>query len=581
MSSEFIEPMNCREVKLFIPLFVLGGRGMMLDERITVEDHIQSCPDCARQYRQTRFVVDLVQGQRDDLIRKGVFSAPVPEDIGKELTDEDSLQEIWDKVERSKARQNRNRTVRHVKIFVKASVAAAACLVIGLSVWLTLSNSSQPAKPTQQPAIVASRPFVTVELLSDKGKVQITAGMPIRTSADERRTLIINGKHLMMMNTDTILSVEPLADNGQIGCMVKLASGEIFTHVEDDGKPFVVETSHGKAVITGTTFDVKATDSSTTLVVTEGRVQFESEKGTVEVAAGQTSRIVGWSAPTKPAVCDTAELTAWATGPEVETPLARIKSAADTYDLDGLWLTAVSGPTNLEAIDYNDWVEEKRDWFKREFPWIFQLKDALAKEGVNADYPELLIRSGDVWQFVYPEVSPNRISVLEADLLLRTAFHYGFGEKWLLKNVPAFESAIDNPMAVKERVTGLKAFEKWMGCLEGTRKSPRELEPGILLYSLHAGTYLADTKTLVWLAIRNGQGLFRPEDETKVLALLQGQVNAAYSCKQSVIELFGTDWQGQDCDKYQELLSKVIEYIKVITSIEKKISECRAKLERR
>ena len=82
-------------------------------------------------------------------------------------------------------------------------------------------------------------------------------------------------------------------------------------------------------------------------------------------------------------------------------------------------------PIVLEETDYDHWVEQKRDWFKQEFLWIFQLKEALAKEGIEADYPELLIKTGDVWQFVCLEATPARFSVIEANSLLKTASDNG------------------------------------------------------------------------------------------------------------------------------------------------------------
>jgi len=470
-----------------------------------------------------------------------------------------------DKIEAQERKEKRTAAFRTLW-----KAAAAACLVISVSVWLVVSNPKTPEKRFSWQVASVPAPSIKIELLSGTGNVIIPAGTEIKTTASEMKTLIINDKHRMVLNSDTALSIEPLLDNERVGCMVKFASGEIFTHVEHDGNPFAVSTIHGKAIITSTTFDVKATDITTTLVVAEGNVRFESGEGVVNVAAGHTSEIAGQSAPTKPAVCNTAELTAWATGHELKTALAKIGSFSDAYDLTDLWLSAMSGSINLEDIDYEDWIDKKQEWFKREFPWIFQLQSALAKEGIKADYPELLISSGDIWQFVYPETSPQQIPILYFDPLLKTASKYGFDKQWLMANIPATKYAIDKPVAAKGRFSGLKAFEQWASCFEQVRKSLEELDSGTLLYSLHAGTYLANTRTLAWFSINNSEHLFRPEDQTAILVLLQTEVNTANKLTGKIIELLRMS-QSEPCGECQGLVDKVVEDISAIMSSEKVI----------
>lgn len=359
-TSKSIEPMNCKEVRLFIPLFVLGGQEMTLDEWFAVDDHIQSCSRCAKEYEETKFIVELVEHHRTDLINKGIFSGPVEDGIGRELTDEENLQEIWDKVERSEARRRRNRNVKQAKHFFKASAVISACLVIGLFAWLAFSVHSKPKttpKAIIQQVSLAPKPSVKIELISKNGNILIPANQQI-VSNNELKTLVINGKHRLMMNTNTVLAVKSLVEHRNIGCQVKLVSGQFYTHVQHDGNPFIVDTAHGQAVITGTTFDIKATDDSTTLVVSEGTVQFESQEGVVNVTAGQTSEIVGQSAPSIPLSCNTAELTAWATGYKPEPALAQAGSNDDDWYLA---LSLGKEPIVLEETDYGSWVEQKRD----------------------------------------------------------------------------------------------------------------------------------------------------------------------------------------------------------------------------
>ena len=378
-----------------------------------------------------------------------------------------------------------------------------------------------------------------------------------------------------MLNSNTAVSIEPLSEDNQFSCLVKLASGRIYADVEHDGNPFVVTTAHGRAVITGTIFDIKATDDRTTLVVAEGGVKFESEKGVVEVAAGQISEIFADSAPKRPQPCDESRLTAWAMGHELKPELAKIEPYSNDFDLNDLCFSANSGPIELERINYEDWIEEKRAWFKREFPWIFQLQSALAKEGIEADYPELLISSGDIWQFVYPETSPQQIPIFYFDPLLQTASKYGFDEQWLTANIRAARFSIDDPAAAKGRFTGQKAFGRWAGCFEQARKSQEPPDSATLLYSLHGSVYLANTRILAWLSLTNVEMDLPAEDKAKILALLQTEVNTANELTVRVIRLFAGP-EDQPCDECRMLLDGIIEGIMNVRSTEEAISAYKA-----
>lgn len=567
-TSESVEPMNCKEVRLFIPLFVLGGQEMTLDEWFAIDDHIQSCPRCAKEYEDTRFTIELIEHQRTDLINKGILSEPAKEDATRELTDEENLQEIWDRVKRSEARRRHNRNVKLAKHFLKASAAISACLVIGVFVWMAFSVHSKPKSTPKgiiQQVAHTPKPSVKIELVSKDGNILIPANQQI-SSTDELKTLVINGKHRLMMNSNTVLAVVPLVGKSDVGCLVKLASGRIYTHVEHDGNPFIVDTAHGQAVITGTTFDVKVTDDSTTLIVSEGTVQFESQGAVVDVTVGQTSKIVGQSAPSIPLACNTAELTAWTTGYRPEPALTQAESN------DGQWHLSLSlrkEPIVLEETDYESWVEQKQDWFKQEFPWIFQLKEALAKEGIEADYPELLIKTGDVWQFVCLEESPARFSVIEVNILLKVASYYGFDKQWLLENVSAAKSVLGKPELPENSFAGPKAFERWLNYLDETKGS----EPPTPIYSFHASKYLENTRSLIWFAVKDGQYDLADDEHAKVLVLLQEEVTAACKCQNEVLS--PQDVIKSSCDKkeYQQLINDEIELISAIYECEKALFE--------
>jgi ferric-dicitrate binding protein FerR (iron transport regulator) len=553
--------MDCTEAEnLFVP-HIMGELAPDSGQRCELEGHLACCRACCEEYESNKWAVGFIEAHKAEF-------ADALEAAENKAVSQQELERSWHgieaKLDKLEAQEKCEKRGKIRRILVKVSVAAA-CLAIGAFAWLMLPDSTPPQEPIAHRGASFPAPSIKIALLSEAGRVAVAAGQEVSTSAGQFKTLTINDRHRLVLNAETEVSIEPLSENKRLGCLVKLASGQIYVHVQHDGDPFVVATAHGRAVITGTTFDVKAAGTGTTLVVAEGSVKFESRKGVVEVASGQISEIIANSAPTRPQSCNTAELTAWATGHELKTALAKIQPYSDDYDLTDLWLTANSGPIELESINYENWIEEQRPWFEREFPWTAQLQSALAAEGIEVDYPELLISSGDIWQFVYPETSPRQIPIPYLDPMLKAASKYGFDEQWLTANIRAARFAIDDPAAVKGRFTGSRAFEAWATCFE---KLP---DSHTLLYSIHAGAYLANTRTLAGLSPMNGNIDLPPDDKAKVLALLQTEVNTAYELGGRVMRLFVAS-EDQPCDECQALLDSIVERISTIRGVEKAIS---------
>jgi hypothetical protein len=338
-----------------------------------------------------------------------------------------------------------------------------------------------------------------------------------------------------VLNQNTSLSAEPLLKKKLVGCAVRLNFGEIFVHVESDGCPFVVSTAHGRAIITGTTFDVKTTNDSTTLVVAEGTVQFESEKGFEVITSGQTSKIVGRSGPTKPTECNSSELTTWAIGEKVRTTLTKTNLTTDSRDAGSLKLTMSYSSINLDGINYEDWIQKKQGWFKQYFPWIFVFRDALFKNGIKVGYPELLIQSGDVWNLIHPENLSCRIHTVNEDSLLRAASRYGFDRQWLLTHLPEYAAKDFSETDYKSEV--LQTFDKWLDSLEEAKKSSKESDTDTILYSLNASIYLANTRTLIWLCVKNGHPGCEAQERANLLSLLQEEVRASLESFRIAAEL--------------------------------------------
>ncbi|MHC5059958.1 MAG: FecR domain-containing protein [Planctomycetota bacterium] len=333
--------MNCQEAQVLSIPHIMGDLDPSSKQYQELEAHLAICQVCAEEYESSKETVEFIQEHKAEF-------AEAFEAIDREkAAEQEEIERCWKRMEaeldKLEAQKKQEKQAKFRRLFVRVS-AAAACLAIGVFTWMTFSIHSTPEttqKLVPQQVILAPKLSVKIELISENGSILIPANRQIVSSNNESKTLVINNKHRMTMNSNTSLSVESLEKNG-IGCLVKLDFGQIYANVEHDGNPFVVDTAHGKAVITGTTFDIKATDTGTTLVVGEGAVQFGSDGGFVNVAAGQTSRIIAKLAPTRPILCNAAKLTAWATGYKASPVLAQVaptKSYSNTSTSNFSWST--------------------------------------------------------------------------------------------------------------------------------------------------------------------------------------------------------------------------------------------------
>lgn len=561
--------MDCKEAQILFVSHIMGDLKPKSLQSLELEAHLRSCQVCAKEYKESKATIEFIQSNKTE------FAEAFESIERKETAERQELERSWQAIEvKLDKLEAQQKTAPFFRIIWKATVAAA-CAIIGISIWLILTNSKTSPEHAPQQLALTSAPSVKIELLSDDGSIIIPADRNITTSTSRLKTLVLNDKHRLIMNEKTKISIQPFRYDKYIGCMVNLSSGQIYANVEHDGNPFIVETTHGKAVITGTTFDVKATGTGTTLIVAEGAVQFASQVGSVEVQAGQTSKIIAQSTPTQPLPCNVEELTAWATGYELKTTLAKIESISDSFDLADHCLTTTSVSVDFETIDYASWIEQKRAWFGREFPHIFQLQSALSEEGLETDYPQLLISSGDLWQFVYPQSSPGRIPIFTFDSMLTATSEFGYDEQWLRENIPVAKSAIDTLSEAEEIYTCQKAFEQWVDCFHQALKSQEVPDSEMLLYSLHAGTYLANTRTLAGLSLINDKLNLPSKDKAEILALLQTEVNTANKLTEHIIRLFAAS-ENQPCGEFDKLMDQVIEEITGIMNIEERILEYEA-----
>jgi hypothetical protein len=208
-------------------------------------------------------------------------------------------------------------------------------------------------------------------------------------------------------------------------------------------------------VITGTTFDMKVTETGTTLMVVEGSVRFESEGGAAQVSASQQSTIAGTlTPPSTPTACEAVAMTAWA-GADRNTSQIAQEIGREDLSLDDLVLFPSPGTqTDLKSTNYAPWVERNRKWFQQQFPDIFRLREALTQEDVAVDYPDLLLASTAVWQFAYPPARPSRLSGIEEAALRKAARRYGKDLQWLRSKglLPVARAVTDEQRQMREPI---------------------------------------------------------------------------------------------------------------------------------
>lgn len=458
---------------------------------------------------------------------------------------------------------------RIIEIGIPASAVAACLAVLVLGGWLIASHLQRPNSSADAIASAeAEAPLVIAS--ADGGRIE--SGAVIETQAGQIDRLTLNGRHTIVMNADTRLSIEPLVAAGRVGCQVNLTLGEVYVHVEHDGNPFVVQTTHGRAVITGTTFDVKVTGAGTTLVVAEGSVRFESQAGMVQVAGGRQSTIVMTSSPpSMPATCDVVALTAWAGAGRSMSQVAQAIIPDDILPAHLPVVSTSSPRIDLETLDYIRWVDQNHDWFRLQFPEIFRLQDALAKEGIKADYTDLLLESGVLWQFAWPPAGRDRLLAAEEAPLIEAANRHGKDLQWLkdrgLLPIP--------PVAPDDQKRGMEAFTLWQSQIAAATEGGREAPVEDLLDSLHACAYLQRTRSLLWLAIEADRYSLSNVPMSELQALLQAEVTVADAGVSDVIQLLTAKRSVLPCDSdpYRQLVGELHETVVQMARTEGRLTD--------
>jgi ferric-dicitrate binding protein FerR (iron transport regulator) len=541
--------MDCHEAQILLIPYVMGDLETGTREARRLEAHLASCAVCAREHRAHRETVAFLEKHRAE------FAAACR---ALDQGHDEAETETELPAERLGSGARRREKGHHVTQFrgswVRKMSVAACFLVgvpIGLLVWgylregpVTAPRKSAGARRT----LVGDSPEAQIKVMlqTDHGPRRIPAGQLIIADAGPCVGLSINDRHSLLLSAWTALSVEPLEQGGRWGCLVRLQGGEILAAVRHDGLPFVVETPHGQAIITGTTFELQVDRDETILAVAHGSVRFQSHEGCVLVTADQQSRIVGQSAPTAPVLCRALEAAAWATSVWAETRVGVEVGRVEKMDGDEDWVMEPPFPpllVNLDTLDARVWFAARRDWFRRRFPEVFRLQEALAREGIKLDCPELLAATGSLEQFDWPvDVATGPVSShrLGGKSLRNIAAACQLDERWWQRH--GFDLSAGPPSEDRSVADGLA---RWRTSLEALFAGGDD-DNRVLVTSAAACIYLANTGTLRWLGLRDGRfgsggDSADAGEDTELMKRLERQISLSWHAYNCFVGLLGAN----------------------------------------
>jgi len=332
---------------------------------------------------------------------------------------------------------------------------------------------------------VSAQSGATLQRLTAAGFQTLAMGEPV-VATDEVIELRLGGRHRVLLNrgakliveADSIAQSTPAGEN--LAWRLDLAVGELYAEVVP-GSRFAVTTPNALATITGTKFNLRATAEASDLTLVEGSIDFASRGGgneAVDVRAGYSSQVLDDARPTTPVPAAVARSVAWTN--ETKTS-GHAVSDGQAYRLARIELDQLAGLDALrdEALlpvlpDYRTWSyerfrDEMRPWFAEQFPWAMVLEKALNEEhGIEADYLDVLVISGDVWQFRWPVGEGQRIPVFRLVSADRLVEWYGL-EIGSLSIEAGGASQIHGALAtdLPTEAVYAEAFERWRrGCDE-------------------------------------------------------------------------------------------------------------------
>jgi hypothetical protein len=472
-----------------------------------VRAHLDSCPSCAAACLRIPIVI------------RALATASI---IGAEPTPLTCAEDGWHDLLRREpgladavADQERKRWSRRLFRSGARAAAMAACILLLVSVTRSVLWKLSPRLPASSPVATttplphAEKRFYA-EILTPTGRREIALGQTV-AAGSQRQEILLGGMHRVIMSPGTSAAFAQ-AQNGAYE--IALPSGRIYVEVVP-GNPFIVHTSNALLTITGTKFDVTAQPLRTDLVLVKGSIRFSRDDGApaVTVSAGHGSSVSSGSGPTTPLPVDARAITAWARDAVSGSGPATTQGNDDITDsLHTSWRQ--TRPADVESLDYARWRDEHREWFAWQFPSAFAAQTALATHGIHADYIDLLMISGQLWQFHYAtDRSAVSETTFDAERSAKIAAWYGVDAKWLGGPSRAANSTtISDGTNIRTRADDAGDFRRWQADMAEALSHPDHVDPGLLASTLEASIRLSNTRTAAFLWVTS-----HPEEARRLL----------------------------------------------------------------
>jgi hypothetical protein len=198
----------------------------------------------------------------------------------------------------------------------------------------------------------------------------------------------------------------------------------------------------------------------------------------------------------KPDICDS---------PNDDTTKSMPRYAADLYLMTARTDSYQTASTGLVSVDYGDWRDGRRDWFQKEFPWIFRVEDELKAQGRNVDYVELLVVSGDIWQFKYVADGPisQEFASVKSQSLAFLDARYSLNAKELSNQTGRAGELVSAATTRDSDASDAKNLKQWANDISSAAANPRGFTIDDMIIMLRAATYLQNTRTAAYLWIKS------------------------------------------------------------------------------
>jgi hypothetical protein len=240
----------------------------------------------------------------------------------------------------------------------------------------------------------------------------------------------------------------------------------------------------------------------------------------------------------------------------------------------------------VDTLDYATWRDTNLQSHRNFVVQAARLKDQSAK----ADRIELMMISGDIWQFHYDPKLPSSQPLTEAEpmAIARLARYYGGDERQMLRSMIPPDSTPIATSCAANQTPGRRyaqALRRWHDALATTGREEPESNRDLVTFSLRASQYLADTRTAAYLWVktypREARQLLaddaysdmlpmaRPTlDDDEWIKQLRQQATAARSCVPAATEWLlvpvGTGCAPQASEQQRKLAAPVAELAPVL-----------------